>query len=78
MLGLVFSNGDDESVLVHPHTPAVSSHDLGQTYAGQLAGPGLWPRKKKTLLAHTETEPVTLFSLARCPDHLSYTVSEEV
>lgn len=49
MLGLVFSNGDDESVLVHPHTPAVSSHDLGQTYAGQLAGPGLWPRKKTNL-----------------------------
>ena len=49
MLGLAFSNGGDGFALVHPHTPAVSSYDLGQTYARQLAGPGLWTLNKANL-----------------------------
>ena len=28
-------------------------------------------RTKQTFLAHTKIEPVTLFSLAQCPSHLS-------
>ena len=74
---VVFCNSGDGFALVHLHTPAMSSYDPGKTYARQLAQPGLWPLNKANLADPHRVEPVTLFSLAQHPNHLSQTANKK-